>query len=351
MKIAITGVAGLIGSWLSRHALDLGDSVVGFDDLSSGYQSNIDKRVNFIHTNVASAANSTLSRDLFGCDIVYHAAATAYEGLSVFSPTAITNNIVTGTTNLVTAAVNARVGMFVNMSSMARYGHGDGKSLFKETDDCHPADPYGMAKLFAEQQMQMIASLHGIKCITVVPHSVNGPGQKYDDPYRNVVSIMANLMLQGRQPFIYGTGEQKRGFCDVRDVVPMIYQLGLLRSARSDHDNSEVYNVGFDRPEDFVSINELARLVAAEVGFSDLRPIYMPGRPAEVKIANCSSDKIRAYFRGNIERNITLHESVHDIVESIKSTGVKPFSYKHIGVEIENSKKLNCPATWKNKMF
>lgn len=347
MKVAITGVAGLIGSWLAKHALDRGDTVIGFDDLSSGYHTNVDNRVQFVKIDIAAGANTTLSRELFGCDVLYHAAATAYEGLSVFAPTAITNNIVTGTTNLVTACINARVGMFVNMSSMARYGHGGADvRLFRESDTPDPVDPYGMAKLFAERQMIMLCRMHGMKCVTAVPHSVNGPGQKYDDPYRNVVSIMANLMLQGRQPFIYGTGDQKRGFCDVRDVVPMIYELGIM-----DHFLGEVYNVGFDHESDFVSINELARIVAEATGFKDLDPAYLPGRPAEVRVANCSSDKIRALFREKFKRTVTLEQSVGDIVESIKQTGVKKFDYRHIDVEIMNSKLLNCPATWKNRLF
>ena len=44
--------------------------------------------------------------------------------------------------------------------------------------------------------------------VIAVPHNIIGPRQKYDDPYRNVASIMINLMLQNRQPIIYGDGKQ-----------------------------------------------------------------------------------------------------------------------------------------------
>ena len=48
--------------------------------------------------------------------------------------------------------------------------------------------------------------------VIAVPHNIIGPRQKYDDPYRNVASIMINLMLQNRQPIIYGDGKQKDVF-------------------------------------------------------------------------------------------------------------------------------------------
>ena len=52
-----------------------------------------------------------------------------------------------------------------------------------------------------------------------IPHNIIGPKQRYDDPFRNVVSIMTNLILQNRRPIIYGDGEQKRSFSDIDDVL------------------------------------------------------------------------------------------------------------------------------------
>ena len=50
-----------------------------------------------------------------------------------------------------------------------------------------------------------------------MPHNIIGPKQKYNDPFRNVASIMINLMLQNKRPIIYGDGEQKRTFSDIED--------------------------------------------------------------------------------------------------------------------------------------
>ena len=55
--------------------------------------------------------------------------------------------------------------------------------------------------------LKILCNTHGVEYNIAVPHNIIGPKQKYDDPYRNVVSIMSNLMLQNRQPIIYGDGE------------------------------------------------------------------------------------------------------------------------------------------------
>jgi UDP-glucose 4-epimerase len=64
-----------------------------------------------------------------------------------------------------------------------------------------------------------LAETHGVEWVVAVPHNIIGPRQKYDDPYRNVASIFINLMLQGRQPYIYGDGTQSRCFSFITDDV------------------------------------------------------------------------------------------------------------------------------------
>ena len=100
---------------------------------------------------------------------------------------------------------------------MARYG--DIKQPFKENDIPDPVDPYGIAKLAAEKVVINLSNTHGIEYNIAIPHNILGPKQKYDDPFRNVASIMINLMLQNRQPVIYGDGEQTRSFSDVNDCI------------------------------------------------------------------------------------------------------------------------------------
>ena len=130
---------------------------------------------------------------------------------------------------------------------MARYG--DISTPFKETDKVNPVDPYGVSKVAAENILKILSKTHGIEYNIAVPHNIIGPKQKYDDPYRNVASIMINLILQGRQPTIYGDGTQKRDFTHVEDIAD-----GLYRIALSEHKHEDAWELGTGKNH---SINEL----------------------------------------------------------------------------------------------
>lgn len=207
-KVFITGVAGFLGSHLADTFLADGHQVVGVDNMIGGYLDNVPEGVEFHQYDCNDFAK--LNEHMKGCDIVYHCAATAYEGLSVFSPHMITQNIVTASTGAISAVIANRVRRFVMCSSMARYG--TNQVPFREDMTPRPQDPYGIGKWTSELMLQNLAEVHGMEWVVAVPHNIVGPRQKYDDPYRNVASIFINLMLQGRQPYIYGDGNQMRCF-------------------------------------------------------------------------------------------------------------------------------------------
>ena len=123
-----------------------------------------------------------------GVQIVYHCAATAHEGLSVFSPYEITKNNYLASVSIFSAAVNEKVKRIIFCSSMARYG--SQKHPFTETMKPDPVDPYAISKVAAEQVLVNLCELNKIEWVIAVPHNIIGPRQKYDDPFRNVVSIM-----------------------------------------------------------------------------------------------------------------------------------------------------------------
>ncbi|MFC1512248.1 NAD-dependent epimerase/dehydratase family protein [Candidatus Latescibacterota bacterium] len=334
MKVFITGVAGFLGSHLAERFLKIGHEVSGCDNLIGGYLDNIPDDVDFHQVDCQYL--NTMNKILNGIDIVYHCACTAYEGLSVFSPHLVVGNTVLISTTVFSAAVQQGVKRIINCSSMARYGTQD-KVPFVETMTPKPQDPYGISKFAAEEILKTLATVNDIEFINCVPHNIIGPRQKYDDPYRNVASIMINLMLQGRQPIIYGDGKQKRCFSFVNDVVEPF--VNLL-------DNNdvigEIINIGPD--EEFIEINELAKIIADLIGFK-LDPIYMPDRPQEVKFATCSADKARKLL--NYSTTYTLERGLKEMIEWISQRGTKRFRY-HLDLEIINDK---CPSTWKDRLF
>jgi UDP-glucose 4-epimerase len=333
-KIFITGVAGFLGSHLADRLLADGYDVSGCDNLIGGYADNVNPKVTFHQKDCGNLED--MNKLLKDVDIIYHTACTAYEGLSVFSPRLVCQNTFQTTVTVASAAITQGVKRFVNCSSMARYGTQD-RVPFTEDMIPKPQDPYGISKLASEQVLDVLAEVHGLKVTHAVPHNIIGPRQKYDDPYRNVASIMINMMLQNRQPIIYGDGSQKRCFSFVQDDIDCLKKMGFQKDVIG-----ERINIGPD--EEFVTINELAQNIAELLDF-DLKPVYLPGRPQEVQLATCSADKARRML--GYETKHTLKQGLEIMIKHIQERGVKPFIY-HLPLEIVNDK---TPITWKQKMF
>jgi len=334
MHIFITGVAGFLGSNLADFYLNKGFKVSGCDNLVGGDKSNVNSKVVFHKGN---CENLTFMTDIIqnDVDVLCHAAAYAHEGLSSISPTIICNNNVTGSVAVFTAAIRKKVKRIVYCSSMARYGNI--QIPYKEDDILKPVDPYGVSKVAAENILKILCDTHGVEYNIAVPHNIIGPKQKYDDPFRNVVSIMTNLMLQNKQPIIYGDGEQKRCFSDVEDCIFCLDKLITDKNIKS-----QIVNIGPD--EEFISINELFRVISNKLKFNQ-EPRYFADRPNEVKHATCSSDKARKLL--SYKTTVKLDQSIDKVIAFIKTKGPKEFVYNY-NLEIENEK---TPKTWKEKLF
>jgi len=334
MHIFITGIAGFLGSNLAEYYLKKNFKVSGCDNLIGGSLDNINvKKVNFFKANCEDfEMMKKITKDV---DILCHAAAYAHEGLSSFSPVLISNNNVTGSVSVFTAAIVNKVKRIVYCSSMARYGNI--RIPFREDDETKPVDPYGVSKVAAENILKILSKTHNIEYNIAVPHNIIGPKQKYNDPYRNVVSIMINMMLQKKSPIIYGDGNQKRTFSDIDDCIYCLDK--LLTNSRI---VSQVVNIGPD--EEYISINQLYRLLSNKLKFN-LEPIYLEDRPNEVKEATCSADKARKFL--GYKTSVSLDKSLNKIINYISEKGPKAFQYNY-PLEINNEK---TPITWKEKLF
>lgn len=333
MRVFVTGIAGFLGSHLAERLLELDHTVVGCDSLIGGELINVPPEAEFYQYDCRDF--NAMTRVMRGCELVYHCAATAYEGLSVFSPAMVMDNIVTGSVSVFSAAIARGARRIVFLSSMARYGTND--VPFLEDYKPRPQDPYGIAKVAAEHALANLANVHGVEHAIAVPHNIIGARQKFDDPYRNVASIMANMMLQQRSPFIYGDGEQTRCFSHVEDCLSCLLALGLAERGLG-----ETINIGPD--EEFISINSLFRRLKDLTGFEG-QAIHLRDRPQEVRDAWCSSGKARAVLGYRTTR--LLDDGLHDVVAHIRTVGPRKFRY-HLDLEIRNER---TPRTWTERLM
>ena len=333
MKIFISGIAGFLGSHMADKFIKDGHHVVGTDSLIGGYLDNVPVEAEFYQYDCVN--RNSMLKITKGVDIVLHAAATAYEGFSVFSPHFVTKNIFEATSSLLSASISNNIKRFVFFSSMARYG----KNIlpYTETLDPKPADPYGIAKLASEKLVINLCETHNIEYVIAIPHNIIGPRQKYDDPYRNVASIMINRILHNQRPYIYGDGTQKRCFSDIEDTLQILDDLTFSKEA-----NKVMLNIGPD--EEFITINELFKKIAFLMRYNNY-PLYLDSRPREVKNAYCSADFARKKF--NYRTTTSLENSLKKLIKYIESSPKREFKY-FLDLEITNEL---TPKSWSNKLF
>ncbi len=333
MKIFITGVTGFLGRSLAVKMLELGHTVYGNDNFVGSDKENLIKDINFFEVDCLDF--DSMVKATKGCEILYHAAATAHEGLSVFSPNFITKNIYQASVSTFTAAIKNNFKKIVFCSSMARYG--SQKFPFTEDMQTKPQDPYGIAKVASEDTLKLLSDVHDIDYNIAVPHNIVGPYQKYDDPFRNVMSIFINRNLMKKPAIIYGDGAQERCFSYIDDVVECLEKMALDEKI-----SKEIINIGPD--EQTISILKLAQLVANATGYNG-EPIFVKDRPKEVKFASCSSNKARKLL--DYKTKTSLEKAVIKTTEFIKKRGARDFNY-HLPLEILNSK---TPETWSKKLI
>ena len=189
----VTGGAGFVGAHVTNDLVNMGHHVVVLDDLSGGFQDNVNPQATFVE---GSITDVDLIQRLFeerGFDYVYHLAAYAAEGLSHFIRRFNYENNLIGSINLINASIKHDVECFVFTSSIAVYGALE--PPVREDQYPHPEDPYGVAKLAVEQDLRAAHDMFGLDCVVFRPHNVYGEYQNLGDRYRNVVGIFMKQLM------------------------------------------------------------------------------------------------------------------------------------------------------------
>jgi len=325
-KILVTGGAGFIGSHLVEYLINQGHEVTIIDDLSGGLMRNVDARAKFVKASIVDA--KIVDETVKGKDVIYHLAAYAAEGLSHFIRRYnYTNNLI-GSVNLINSAIKHKVERFVFTSSMAVYG--SGKPPFDEEDIPKPEDPYGIAKYAVEMDLRVANEKFGLNYTIIRPHNVYGSRQFLGDPYRNVIGIWMNRVMQGKAPLIYGDGKQTRAFSYIEDIIPCLAKAGFLE------EKNEIINLGASRA---VSLKELAEMVKNAME-SDIAPMHVEKRH-EVEHAHCTTSKSEKLL--GYKESASLEEGLKAMANWAKSVGpMNPIIWE--GYELTDG----LPTFWQN---
>jgi len=326
-KVLVTGAAGFIGSHVAEHCLQMDMAVVGLDDLSGGFAENVPRGAAFIR---GSVTDSDLIERLFQAHrfrYVYHLAAYAAEGLSHFIRRFNYETNLVGSINLVNESVRHGVECFVFTSSIAVYGAG--QTPMTEELTPHPEDPYGVSKYAVELDLAAAHRMFGLPYIVFRPHNVYGERQNIADPYRNVIGIFMNQVMQGEPMRVFGDGTQTRAFSHVDDVAPVIARAPQVPAAYN-----QVFNIGADRP---YSVNELAKEVARAFAVEP-KVNHLPPRN-EVPHAFSRHEKMARVFGAGAA--VTLEEGLSRMAGWAKQRGaMAPIVFRNIEL------RKNLPPSW-----
>ncbi len=216
-KVIVTGGAGFIGSHLVDLLLAEGHQVVVMDNLSTGKLRNLNPSATFHHSDIThKSVNDVFHREQ--PDIVFHMAAQVSVTESTKDPINDAEINVSGTLRLLEASRRFGVEKFIYSSTGgALYGDPEINPC-AETTPVRPMSPYGLSKHLGEQYVELYHRLYHLNYTILRYGNVYGPRQ---DPNgeAGVIAIFAQAMLEGRQPQIFGGGDQERDFVFVADVV------------------------------------------------------------------------------------------------------------------------------------
>lgn len=268
--ILITGGAGFIGSHLADDALARGERVVVLDNLSTGRRENVPAGATFHQRDLLDPGLDQLLADE-RVDTVNHHAAQANVRVSIEDPVADARVNVLGGLALIAACRRAGVRRFVFASSGGTvYGTQD---VFPCDEDHpkRPASPYGVAKHAFELYLESFRQTGDLEPVVLRYANVYGPRQ-WPKGEAGIVAILAEALLAGETPRIFGDGEQTRDYVHVDDVV-------AANRAAYATDRLGAYNIGTGVE---TSVNELYRLVARELG-STIEPRHVAAVEGELR--------------------------------------------------------------------
>jgi UDP-glucose 4-epimerase len=268
VKILVTGGAGFIGSNVADGFIRQGHKVTIIDNLSTGFESNLNKKAKFYKVDIRSAVIDKIFEKIKP-DILCHHAAQIDVRKSTNDPILDADINILGSLNLLNACVKLKVKKFIFASTGgAIYGEQD----YFPADEKHPANPlspYGVTKLTIEKYLHFYRETYGIEYVSLRYANVYGPRQ---NPLgeAGVVAIFAKRLLSKKEAVIYGDGTQTRDFVFVDDAVGS--NLLALNFPKSD-----IFNIGTNIE---TNINTVFRLLKKMTG-SNQKEIHAPPKPGE----------------------------------------------------------------------
>ena len=284
----VTGGAGFIGSHIAERLIKDGHAVRVVDNLLTGRQENLDYLAglggDYAYHHASITDLDAMKQAFAGAEVVYHQAALPSVPRSVDEPLLAHEHCATGTLTVLQAAREAGVRRVVYAASSSAYGDIEGE--FKlETMAPAPISPYGVAKLVGEYYCQVFYQVYGLETVALRYFNVFGPRQDPTSHYAAVIPKFITLMVQGKQPIIFGDGQQSRDFTYIDNVVH-----GNLLAGHAPDAAGQMMNLATGGK---ISLLELVDGLNAIFG-TQIAPIHEPPRAGDILHSRANIDRATA---------------------------------------------------------
>ncbi|MBR6785959.1 MAG: SDR family oxidoreductase [Clostridia bacterium] len=283
----VTGGAGFIGSNLCGAILEMGYKVRCLDDLSTGFQANVDMYADnpnyeFVKGDIKDL--DTCIKACEGVDYVLNQAAWGSVPRSIEMPLFYCANNISGTLNMLEAARINGVKKFVYASSSSVYG--DEPNLPKtEGREGNLLSPYALTKRCDEELAKQYTKHYGLDTYGMRYFNVFGRRQNPDGAYAAVIPKFIKMLMNGQQPTINGDGKQSRDFTYIDNVIE-----ANLKACLAPHEAAgEAFNIAYGGREYLIDIY-YALTKALGV---DIEPNFGPDRAGDIKHSNADISKAK----------------------------------------------------------
>lgn len=330
--ILVTGAAGFIGFHLCKRLIELGESVVGFDNINDYYDTNLKKArlkeleniekkfkgsYSFVRGDLADNALVEKVFSDFNPEYVVNLAAQAGVRYSIENPASYVNSNLIGFFNILESAKKNKIKHLLYASSSSVYG-GNQKMPFSEDDSVdHPVSLYGASKKCNELLAHTYSHVYKLPSTGLRFFTVYGPWGRPD----MALFLFTKAIIEDKPIELFNKGEMLRDFTYIDDIIESMVLL-LKKEAKGDnnfnHKNPNpstswaphrVFNIGNSNPIPLMSFVRTIEKITKK----NAKKVFSPMHIGDVPKTFADTSNLEKYI--NYKPNTPIDVGIRNFIE------------------------------------